>query len=94
VTPGHILVIPSRHFPDNFEHTPPEAGALDDLLRQCRTRLEEEYHPDRSNVGVNVGNAAGQTVPHMHIHVIPRYRGDTRHPRGEIRGVIPEKQDY
>ena len=68
--------------------------AFDALLRQCRTRLAEEYHHDGYNVGVNVGDAAGQTIPHMHIHVIPRYRGDTLHPRGGIRGVIPEKQDY
>jgi diadenosine tetraphosphate (Ap4A) HIT family hydrolase len=94
VAPGHILIIPFRHFPDYFESTPLEVESFDALLRQCRTRLEEEYHPDGYNVGVNVGNAAGQTVPHMHIHLIPRYRGDTRHPRGGVRGVIPEKQDY
>jgi diadenosine tetraphosphate (Ap4A) HIT family hydrolase len=94
VSPGHILVLPFRHFSDCFESTHQEAEAFDALLRQCRTRLEEEYHPDGYNVGVNVGDAAGQTVPHMHIHVIPRYRGDSHHPRGGVRGVIPEKQDY
>jgi diadenosine tetraphosphate (Ap4A) HIT family hydrolase len=94
VTPGHILVLPYRHFPDYFESTLPEVEAFDALLRQCRTRLGEEYHPDGYNLGVNVGDAAGQTIPHMHIHVIPRYRGDSLYPRGGIRGVIPEKQDY
>jgi diadenosine tetraphosphate (Ap4A) HIT family hydrolase len=94
VTPGHLLVIPFRHFPDYFESIPEEVEAFDALLRQCRDILEEKYHPDGYNVGVNIGKAAGQSVPHVHIHVIPRYRGDTRHPRGGIRGVIPGKQDY
>lgn len=94
VTRGHILVIPFRHFPDYFESTPREVEAFDAMVRECRDYLEGEYHPDGYNVGVNVGYAAGQSVPHMHIHVIPRYEGDTWHPRGGIRGVIPEKQDY
>jgi len=94
VTPGHILVLPFRHFPDYFESSLPEEEALGALIRQCRTLLEAEYHPDGYNVGVNIGQSAGQSVPHMHIHMIPRYLGDTRRPRGGIRGVIPEKQDY
>ena len=53
-----------------------------------------EYHPDGYNIGVNCGEAAGQTIFHVHVHLIPRYKGDMEDPRGGVRGVIPEKQIY
>jgi diadenosine tetraphosphate (Ap4A) HIT family hydrolase len=61
---------------------------------KTKNRLQDIYAPDGFNIGVNVGEAAGQTVPHMHIHVIPRYVGDMDDPRGGVRGVIPNKQKY
>ena len=64
------------------------------VLDRVKELLDERYHPDGYNIGVNVGEAAGQTVMHLHIHVIPRYKGDVRDPRGGVRGVIPEKQGY
>lgn len=94
VTPGHLLVVTRRHVADYFDTTPDEQIALLLLVRRAKAWLQREYRPDGFNVGVNVGEAAGQTVPHVHIHLIPRYRGDTPHPRGGVRGVIPDKQSY
>jgi len=59
-----------------------------------KATLQEKFNPDGFNVGINVGETAGQTVPHVHIHLIPRYKGDVEEPRGGIRGVIPEKKNY
>ena len=65
-----------------------------DLVERVRGRLLEEHHPDGFNIGLNDGTAVGQTVPHVHIHVIPRYLGDASDPRGGVRWVIPEKAPY
>ena len=94
VSPGHTLVITRRHVPDFFEVTPEERTALLEAIWRARERLGHVYRPDGFNVGVNIGSAAGQTVPHVHVHVIPRYRGDVPEPRGGVRGVIPGKADY
>jgi diadenosine tetraphosphate (Ap4A) HIT family hydrolase len=94
VNPGHILIVPFRHVSSLFEATDAERAALLDLLCRCRDLLEEEYLPDGWNIGVNVGTAAGQTVPHLHVHLIPRYAGDVPDPRGGVRGVVPEKKTY
>jgi len=91
---GHILVIPFRHSPDPFSLTGGERLALLSLVDDCRTVIEENFHPAGYNIGFNVGTAAGQTVMHCHCHVIPRYIGDVREPRGGIRGVILGKQFY
>ena len=56
--------------------------------------IDKEYKPDGYNIGVNIGEAAGQSVPHIHIHMIPRYRGDVENPKGGVRGVIPHRQKY
>jgi superfamily II DNA or RNA helicase/HKD family nuclease len=77
-----------------FEATPAERSALLDLVDQVRRLLDETHRPDGYNIGVNVGAAAGQTVPHLHLHVIPRYRGDMPDPRGGVRHVIPWKGNY
>lgn len=94
VSPGHILIVPRRHVSSFFDATEEEWAALFDLVVRCRKILDERYRPDGWNIGVNVGSAAGQTVPHLHIHLIPRYEGDTPNPRGGVRGVIPGKQNY
>jgi len=94
VSLGHSLVIPFRHCPDFFQLTPDEHRALFDLLAIERDAIAEEYKPDGYNVGINVGTAAGQSVFHVHIHLIPRYTGDHPHPQGGVRKVIPEKADY
>jgi len=94
VNPGHLLVIPRRHVADYFDATAEEQAALVEMINWGREWLMREYSPDGFNVGVNCGAAAGQSVMHAHIHLIPRYAGDMENPRGGVRGVIPEKQKY
>lgn len=94
VTPGHLLIIPKRHFSDFFQATEQEIMALFDLLHNCKAYLEAKYKPDGYNIGINCGEAAGQTIFHVHIHLIPRYQGDIDQPQGGVRGVIPEKRIY
>ncbi|MCK9278744.1 MAG: HIT family protein, partial [Methanoculleus sp.] len=94
VSPGHLLLIPFRHVAGPFDATDGEQAALLALVREAKAFLDERFHPDGYNVGVNVGTAAGQTVMHLHVHVIPRYAGDMADPRGGVRGVIPEKRKY
>jgi diadenosine tetraphosphate (Ap4A) HIT family hydrolase len=94
VSPGHSLVIPRRHCASLFELTPDEAKGCFELLLLERQTLEEDFGPDGYNVGVNIGRAGGQTVMHVHWHVIPRYLGDHPHPQGGVRQIIPEKADY
>ena len=94
VSPGHLLLIPYRHIPTLFDATDDEQAALLALVREAKTLLDEHFHPDGYNVGVNVGPAAGQTVMHLHVHVIPRYAGDVEDPRGGVRGVVPERRVY
>jgi diadenosine tetraphosphate (Ap4A) HIT family hydrolase len=94
VSPGHTLVIPKRHFADFFEATDAEAAEIWQALRTAAADLTGEQTPNGFNVGVNVGYAAGQTVMHLHVHLIPRYRGDQPDPRGGIRRIFPELADY
>jgi len=94
VNPGHALIIPRRHCPDFFQLTEQEQADCLQLLNRVKQTLIDRYSPDAFNVGINIGEPAGQTVPHAHIHLIPRYRGDVPEPRGGIRGVIPGKQKY
>lgn len=94
VNPGHLLLIPFRHVAGFFEATDEEQAALLTLVREAKRLLDERFHPDGYNIGVNVGTAAGQSVMHLHVHVIPRYAGDMEDPRGGVRGVIPERREY
>ena len=94
VTEGHCLVVPHRIYADYFESTTEEISGLNSLVFETRKLLAENYSPDGFNIGINCGRAAGQTVPHLHIHVIPRYQGDMKDPRGGVRGVIPSRQKY
>jgi len=94
VSPGHTLIIPRRHIASFFEVTEEEQTDLMALLLQARVDLDQALRPAGYNVGINDGPAAGQTVPHLHIHLIPRYEGDRLDPRGGVRWVLPEKADY
>lgn len=94
VTPGHLLLIPRRHVADWFETTGAERQDLLALADEARQWLLREHAPGGFNLGVNVGEAAGQTVFHVHLHLIPRYKGDVANPRGGVRGVIPTRQNY
>lgn len=94
VTPGHTLVIPRRHVDSFFDTTADERASLLRLLERAKLQLDHEFSPSAYNIGINDGLFAGQTVPHLHIHLIPRYPGDRDDPRGGVRWVIPEKADY
>jgi diadenosine tetraphosphate (Ap4A) HIT family hydrolase/5-methylcytosine-specific restriction endonuclease McrA len=95
VTPGHTLIIPARHVAQWWDTTPQERAAMDRLLHQRRAALGgHDPAPAGDNVGINHGPAGGQTVFHLHVHLIPRYDGDTPAPRGGVRHVIPGRGDY
>ena len=95
VTPQHTLVIPKRHVSGLSDLYQPELNAIHALLAQLKQRIENSDNTVRGfNVGVNSGEAAGQTIFHCHVHLIPRRKGDIENPRGGVRGVIPEKQNY
>lgn len=94
VTPGHSLIIPKRHIVSFFEATREELTALLDLVSDMRELIQKEHNPDGFNIGINDGVAAGQTVMHLHIHLIPRYLNDTEDPRGGVRWIMPEQAPY
>ncbi len=94
VSPGHTLVVPRRLIAEWWEATPTERLAIFELVDDIKRRLDAEYDPDGYNVGFNTGQAAGQTVGHLHLHVIPRFDGDVPDPRGGVRHVIPERGNY
>ena len=94
VTEGHTLVLPKRHVPSLFDLPEGEQAAVWLLVSQVRASLMNEMNPDGFNVGLNDGPAAGQTVMHAHVHVIPRRAGDVADPRGGVRWVIPAKAQY
>ena len=94
VSPGHTLVIPNRHIGSFFDLSAQEHDALFQLIREQKQVLDAEFAPHAYNIGINDGPAAGQTVAHVHVHLIPRYRGDEADPRGGVRRVLPAKARY
>ena len=94
VSRGHTLIIPRRHIGSFFDTTATEKSALLRALEQTKTQLAREYSPDAWDIGINDGPAAGQTVSHLHIHLIPKYQGDMADPRGGVRWVLPDKTAY
>lgn len=94
VSTGHMLIVSHRHIEDFFSLTPEEQAAIWNLVTPVRTHIQTQHTPDGYNLGINVGLSAGQTVPHAHFHVIPRYAGDAADPRGGIRWVLPSKAVY
>jgi diadenosine tetraphosphate (Ap4A) HIT family hydrolase len=94
VSLGHSVIIPRRHFATLFDATEAEQAALLKALAHARDLLDKYHQPDGYNIGINHGQAGGQSVPHLHIHLIPRYRGDKEDPRGGVRWVLPDKAKY
>nr|WP_321465969.1 HIT family protein [uncultured Desulfobulbus sp.] len=94
VTPGHCLILPKRHISSFFETTLDEQLSFLDLLAKLQQLIKKIHNPDGFNIGINDGEAAGQTVMHLHIHLIPRYLGDVEDPRGGVRWIKPEKAQY
>lgn len=94
VSPGHSLVIPKRHIGSWFEATEEERNAMLALIDEAKAMIDAELAPNSYNIGINDGPAAGQTVPHLHMHLIPRVKGDVADPRGGVRWVIADKAKY
>ena len=94
VSPGHTLIIPRRHVASFFETTEEERLAMMKMLDEAKAVLDQKHKPDGYNIGINGGEVAGQTVMHLHIHLIPRYKGDKADPRGGVRWVLPDKAAY
>lgn len=94
VSPGHLLIVPKRHVATWFEANEEEQRQIWQAIEKGKEAICQLYQPDGFNIGTNVGEAAGQTVPHLHLHIIPRYQGDVPDPRGGVRYVIPHKANY
>lgn len=94
VNAGHLLVCPYRHVASFFDLTNEETKAIFELLHTMKRHCDAEFQPDGYNIGVNVGDAAGQTIQHVHVHLIPRYDRDVDDPRGGVRHVIPSRGNY
>ena len=94
VSKGHILIVTKRHAPTFFDITEEEQIAILELLNKCKKYLDEKFSPTGYNIGLNCGRDAGQSVMHIHMHLIPRYSGYVKDPRGGVRGVIPDKKNY
>ena len=94
VSPGHALLVPRRHVADWFDASAEEQRALTAALAVARREIEKDHGPDGYNIGINSGEAAGQTIFHLHVHLIPRYTGDEEDPRGGIRKLFPDRTRY
>jgi len=94
VSTGHVLIISKRYVSSYFDLTEEEQNNMWHVVNICKAIIQRDYNPDGFNIGINIGEIAGQTVPHVHIHLIPRYKGDVENPRGGVRGIIPNKQNY
>ena len=95
VTDGHLLIIPKRHVEGYFSLNESEKKDVDDLIMKLKGRIiDNDPSVTGFNIGVNIGESAGQTIFHAHIHLIPRRKGDTPNPRGGVRGVIPDRMSY
>ena len=94
VSKGHTLLIPKEHYETFFDLPDNLRESLEFRIKDVKKILDEKFHPDGYNIGINCGEAAGQSIMHCHIHIIPRYKGDCENPRGGVRGCIPSKQNY
>jgi diadenosine tetraphosphate (Ap4A) HIT family hydrolase len=94
VSGGHALVIPKKHIVSFFDLDDKEMADLLEAVKNVKKVIDKKYKPDGYNIGVNEGEVAGRTINHLHVHVIPRYKGDVINPIGGVRNIIPEKGDY
>jgi diadenosine tetraphosphate (Ap4A) HIT family hydrolase len=94
ITQGHTLIIPKQHIGSFFDISQSQRQDLFALVDLAKAELDQEYAPASYNIGINDGEAAGQTIPHLHIHLIPRYIEAGKDPRGGVRWLVPEKADY
>ena len=93
-SPGHTLVVPKRHIPTYFDASEDEILAIGKAVQICKEFLDNEFNPDAYNIGINNGEAAGQSIKHLHVHIIPRYKGDVEDPKGGVRWILKNKANY
>lgn len=91
---GHVLVIPKRHYASFYESTEEELIAIYEIVQRCKEIVDAKYKPTGYNVGININESAGQTIMHLHVHMIPRYDGDVEDPRGGIRNLKTQLVPY
>jgi len=94
ISKGHALIIPRKHILSFFDLKEVELVKMFSLMKEAKNVIQKEYNPDGFNIGINDGEAAGRTIHHLHIHLIPRYKGDVDNPRGGVRHIIPGKGNY
>ncbi len=94
VNEGHALIMPKRHVKSFFDLDQNEINDMFALAKKIKSTIDHDYHPDGYNLGINDGICSGQTVMHVHLHLIPRHEGDVPDPTGGVRGVIPSKKTY
>ncbi|MEK7190633.1 MAG: HIT family protein [Patescibacteria group bacterium] len=94
VSRGHALIIPKKHVVSFFDLKEEEILKMFSLVKEAKSIIEKKYQPDAFNIGINDGEAAGRTLHHLHMHLIPRYKGDVEKPRGGVRNIIPNKVKY
>lgn len=94
VTDGHVIIVAKEHLESFFDLDKKKIDSLIEILHRVKEIIDKKYHPNGYNIGVNDGKAAGRTIDHLHIHLIPRYFGDVKNPRGGVRNVIPSRGDY
>ncbi|MBW9146579.1 HIT family protein [Clostridium sp. CM027] len=94
VNNGHCLIIPKRHFANFFEATEEEVKSIYKLMHEVKEIFDIQYEPAGYNIGINVGTYAGQTINHLHVHLIPRYIGDVANPRGGVRNLKEALVEY
>jgi diadenosine tetraphosphate (Ap4A) HIT family hydrolase len=94
INPGHCEIIPKEHIVSFFDLNDEQMIELKSVITQAKAVIDEKFNPPAYNIGINEGVEAGRTVPHLHIHLIPRYEGDVSNPKGGVRNIIPAKADY
>ncbi|HRY82148.1 MAG TPA: HIT family protein [Candidatus Moranbacteria bacterium] len=94
VAKGHAEIIPKKHIISFFDLNKEELLKMYEIIKETRKIITNKYNPDDFNVGINDGELAGRTIHHLHIHIIPRYKGDVENPKGGIRNIIPGKGNY
>lgn len=94
VSNGHAEVVPKNHIESFFDLTSEELPQMYNLIKKTKEIIDKKYSPDAYNIGINEGEAAGRTIHHLHVHIIPRYKGDVENPKGGVRHIIPGKGGY
>ncbi len=94
VNKGHAEIVPKKHVESFFELSDKDIFQMFELLKEVKKVIDKKFKPDAYNIGINDGEEAGRTINHVHIHVIPRYKGDVKNPKGGIRNIIPGKGNY